>query len=167
MRSTSDVRTWNTCSNPNAVCAFYWFSYKSDWYLAPSFSTVQWPVVLEVSISSRTGQLPFFMDLLLKMCVYSYVFTHPLSLSHAHTYIYICSRMLFFFLFEERIFLFQCMHLNLFMLFFKTYIFPLPIERLSQIPPCYIIFPSTDKIALLLIYLATVSLYNRESVKER
>lgn len=120
------------------------------------------PFAPEVGISTRTGQLPLFIGLLSGMCVYGYVFTHSLSLSHTHTYI--CSRMLFF---EGRIFLFQCTHLKLFMLFFNTYIFPLQIERLSQILPCYIIFPSMDKIVLLLIYLANVSLNSQESMMER
>lgn len=41
------------------------------------------------------------------------------------------------------------------------------MERLSQILPWYIIFPSMDKIVLLLIYLANVSLNSQESMMER
>ena len=46
MRSTSNGRTWSTCSNCNAICAFYWFPCKTVWSPGPTIqcsAVSPWP----------------------------------------------------------------------------------------------------------------------------
>lgn len=81
MRSTSRCEHLSSCSNPNVGPAFYWLSRKAAWLPDPTIqyrAGSQWPLRRGDSYP-RTGQLPFFIDLLLGLCVYD-------SFTHTHVY---------------------------------------------------------------------------------